>query len=287
MFACGSTPNFPGKAHFGNGSRAIRQEVALVVARAGTAAMRVIGKTQQRLDLSRLRKARRANGARIRLAPQKDWEANQPAQLARVLSALESVQRDFTAADRDGKQVSLADLIVLGGCAAIEQAAKAAASPSRATPRAFFKFAPGLPITPLQPQDNMPLPWLSNRSRCWERTRVLRPSQGGHLSHAGTRRAALRAYWFRWGTAADRVAVHWAQAAGAALLSLAGIAKATLHLQRLARGDAQAGARILIEFIHGMAHVRERFVIVPNVFQAWTLGKTAPVIALSACRTRT
>jgi len=67
-----------------------------------------------------------ANGARIRLAPQKDWEANQPAQLARVLSALESVQRDFNAADRDGKQVSLADLIVLGGCAAIEQAAKAA-----------------------------------------------------------------------------------------------------------------------------------------------------------------
>ena len=67
-----------------------------------------------------------ANGARIRLAPQRDWEANQPAQLAKVLSALESVQRDFNAADRDGKQVSLADLIVLGGCAAIEQAAKAA-----------------------------------------------------------------------------------------------------------------------------------------------------------------
>ena len=66
-----------------------------------------------------------ANGARIRLAPQKDWEANQPAQLAKVLSALESLQRDFNAAHRGGKQVSLADLIVLGGCAAIEQAAKA------------------------------------------------------------------------------------------------------------------------------------------------------------------
>ncbi|MBN8477031.1 catalase/peroxidase HPI [Sulfuritalea sp.] len=61
-----------------------------------------------------------ANGARIRLAPQKDWEANQPAQLAKVLAALEGVQKSF------GKKVSLADLIVLGGCAAIEQAAKAA-----------------------------------------------------------------------------------------------------------------------------------------------------------------
>ncbi|MBK8759374.1 MAG: catalase/peroxidase HPI [Sulfuritalea sp.] len=61
-----------------------------------------------------------ANGARIRLAPQKDWEANQPAQLAKVLAALEGVQKSF------GKKVSLADLIVLGGCAAVEQAAKAA-----------------------------------------------------------------------------------------------------------------------------------------------------------------
>jgi catalase-peroxidase len=66
-----------------------------------------------------------ANGARIRLAPQKDWEANQPAQLARVLSALGSLQRDFNAAHKGGRQVSLADLIVLGGCAAIEQAARA------------------------------------------------------------------------------------------------------------------------------------------------------------------
>ena len=66
-----------------------------------------------------------ANGARIRLAPQKDWEANQPAQLAKVLSALETLQRDFNAANAGGKQVSLADLVVLGGCAAIELAAKA------------------------------------------------------------------------------------------------------------------------------------------------------------------
>ncbi len=67
-----------------------------------------------------------ANGARIRLAPQKDWEANDPTQLATVLAALEQVQADFNASAADGKKVSLADLIVLGGCAAVEQAAKAA-----------------------------------------------------------------------------------------------------------------------------------------------------------------
>ena len=67
-----------------------------------------------------------ANGARIRLAPQKDWEANQPAQLAKVLAGLESIQSAFNAAQTGGKKVSLADLIVLGGCAAVEQAAQAA-----------------------------------------------------------------------------------------------------------------------------------------------------------------
>jgi len=65
-----------------------------------------------------------ANGARIRLAPQRDWEANQPAQLAKVLQSIEGVQKAFNAAQSGGKKVSLADLIVLGGCAAIEQAAK-------------------------------------------------------------------------------------------------------------------------------------------------------------------
>ena len=65
-----------------------------------------------------------ANGGRIRLAPQKDWEVNQPAQLATVLTALEGVQQAFNSAQSDGKQVSIADLIVLGGSAAIEQAAK-------------------------------------------------------------------------------------------------------------------------------------------------------------------
>ena len=67
-----------------------------------------------------------ANGARLRLAPQKDWEVNDPAELARVLPRLEAIQRDFNSAQRGGKQVSLADLIVLGGAAAIEQAARAA-----------------------------------------------------------------------------------------------------------------------------------------------------------------
>ncbi len=65
-----------------------------------------------------------ANGARIRLAPQKDWEVNQPAQLKKVLGALEAIQRDFNGAASGGKKVSLADLIVLGGCAAVEKAAK-------------------------------------------------------------------------------------------------------------------------------------------------------------------
>ncbi|MHA6879293.1 catalase/peroxidase HPI [Ralstonia pseudosolanacearum] len=65
-----------------------------------------------------------ANGARIRLAPQKDWEANQPAQLAKVLETLEGIQGAFNSAQSGGKKVSLADLIVLAGCAGVEQAAK-------------------------------------------------------------------------------------------------------------------------------------------------------------------
>ena len=67
-----------------------------------------------------------ANGARIRLAPQKDWAVNQPMQLTKVLAALEKIQSAFNGAASGGKKVSLADLIVLGGCAAIEKAAKAA-----------------------------------------------------------------------------------------------------------------------------------------------------------------
>jgi catalase-peroxidase len=77
-----------------------------------------------------------ANGARIRLTPQKDWEANQPAQLGRVLKSLENIQSAFNGTQSDGKKVSLADLIVLGGCAAVEQASKAAG------------FAVEVPFTP-------------------------------------------------------------------------------------------------------------------------------------------
>jgi catalase-peroxidase len=67
-----------------------------------------------------------ANGARIRLAPQKNWQVNQPAELAKVLQKLEAIQNDFNSAQSGGKKVSLADLIVLGGCAAVEAATKKA-----------------------------------------------------------------------------------------------------------------------------------------------------------------
>jgi catalase-peroxidase len=78
-----------------------------------------------------------ANGARIRLAPQKDWAVNQPAQLAKVLKVLEGIQSDFNKAQTGGKKVSLADLIVLGGCAGVEQAAKNAGQ------TVTVPFAPG------------------------------------------------------------------------------------------------------------------------------------------------
>jgi len=78
-----------------------------------------------------------ANGARIRLAPQKDWKVNQPDQLAKVLGVLEGIQKKFNKAQTGGKKVSLADLIVLGGCAAVEQAAKTAGH------KVTVLFAPG------------------------------------------------------------------------------------------------------------------------------------------------
>jgi catalase-peroxidase len=78
-----------------------------------------------------------ANGARIRLGPQKDWDVNQPAQLATVLQTLEAIQKEFNASQSGGKKVSLADLIVLGGCAAVEKAAKAAGHDLK------VPFAPG------------------------------------------------------------------------------------------------------------------------------------------------
>jgi catalase-peroxidase len=67
-----------------------------------------------------------ANGARIRLSPQREWEVNDPTELAKVLQTLEQVQQDFNHSQADGRKVSLADVIVLGGCAAVEQAAKTA-----------------------------------------------------------------------------------------------------------------------------------------------------------------
>jgi catalase-peroxidase len=78
-----------------------------------------------------------ANGARIRLTPQKDWEVNQSAQLKTVLQKLESIQKEFNASEKDGKKVSLADLIVLGGCAAVEKAAKDAGTDAK------VPFTPG------------------------------------------------------------------------------------------------------------------------------------------------
>jgi len=78
-----------------------------------------------------------ANGARIRLAPQKDWEVNQPAELASVLAKLETIQQEFNAAQSDGKKISLADLIVLAGCAGVEAAASKAGHPLK------VPFAPG------------------------------------------------------------------------------------------------------------------------------------------------
>src|SRR5207244_925458 len=65
-----------------------------------------------------------ANGARIRLAPQRDWEVNDPTELAKVLRTLEQIQQEFESSQSGGTRVSLADVIVLGGCAAVEQAAK-------------------------------------------------------------------------------------------------------------------------------------------------------------------
>jgi len=78
-----------------------------------------------------------ANGARIRLAPQKDWEVNQPARLAKVLGILEGIRNAFNAAQKDGRKISLADLIVLAGCAGVEQAAK------NASHRIKVPFTPG------------------------------------------------------------------------------------------------------------------------------------------------
>ena len=108
-----------------------------------------------------------ANGARIRLAPQKDWEVNQPEQLASVLEVLEGVRKEFNGAHANGKRVSLADVIVLGGCAAIEQAA------GRAGYEVAVPFTPGR-TDAAQEQTDV------------ESFAVLEPAADGFRNYAGT-----------------------------------------------------------------------------------------------------
>ena len=112
-----------------------------------------------------------ANGARIRLAPQKDWEANQPAQLAKVLKTLEGIQSAFKSAQSGGKRVSLADLIVLAGCAGVEQAAKNAGY------EVTVPFAPGRMDASQQQTDVASFA-------------VLEPKADGFLNYQKTRYAA-------------------------------------------------------------------------------------------------
>jgi catalase-peroxidase len=107
-----------------------------------------------------------ANGARIRLAPQKDWAVNQPDQLGKVLASLEKIQADFNAAQSGGKKVSLADLIVLGGSAAIEEAAKKAGHEVK------VPFAPGRNDTTQELTDT-------------ESFAVLEPKQDGFRNYLG------------------------------------------------------------------------------------------------------
>jgi catalase-peroxidase len=124
-----------------------------------------------------------ANGARIRLAPQKDWEANQPAQLAKVLETLEGLQRDFNAAQTGGKRISLADLIVLAGGAAIEEAAR------RAGHAITVPFVPGR-MDATQAQTDAasfaPLEPRADGFRNW-----LRPGLAGHAAELLVDKAQL------------------------------------------------------------------------------------------------
>ena len=109
-----------------------------------------------------------ANGARIRLAPQKDWEVNEPRQLARVLGVLETIQREFNATAAGGMRVSLADLIVLGGVAAIEEAARRAGHP------VAVPFQPGRTDATQEQTDVESFAWLEPQAdgfRNWQRTR--------------------------------------------------------------------------------------------------------------------
>ena len=118
-----------------------------------------------------------ANGARIRLAPQKNWEVNQPAELAKVLLKLEAIRKDFNGAQPGGKKVSLADLIVVGGCAAVEAAAKKAGhdvkvpfSPGAWTRRRSRPMSTRLPYWSRQQTGSATTPArdsIDGRLRCW------------------------------------------------------------------------------------------------------------------------
>ena len=99
-----------------------------------------------------------ANGGRVRLAPQKDWDVNQPAKLAKVIAALEGVQASFNGSATGGKKVSIADLIVLGGCAAIEHAAKAAGH------AVTVPFTPGRTDATAEQTETLSFSWLEPQS---------------------------------------------------------------------------------------------------------------------------
>jgi catalase-peroxidase len=114
-----------------------------------------------------------ANGARIRLSPQKDWEVNQPAQLRTVLQKLETIQKEFNASASGGKKISLADLIVLGGCAAVEKAAKDAGQEVK------VPFAPGR-MDALQEQTDV------------ESFAPLEPRADGFRNYIGSKRQYMR-----------------------------------------------------------------------------------------------
>ena len=117
-----------------------------------------------------------ANGARIRFAPQKGWEVNRPQKLARVLDALEGIQKEFNSGRTDGKLVSIADLIVLGGCAAIEQAAKAAGVTVK------VPFTPGRGDASLEQTDV-------------ESFKVLEPTADAFRNYAKPEAAAQAEHW--------------------------------------------------------------------------------------------
>jgi len=109
-----------------------------------------------------------ANGARIRLAPQKDWDVNEPRQLARVLATLEKVQAEFNAAQKGGKKISLADLIVLGGVAAVEEAAR------KGGLSITVPFTPGRTDATQEHTDVESFAWLEPQAdgfRNWQKTR--------------------------------------------------------------------------------------------------------------------